>query len=398
MTGTRLRPPEQGDAVARLRALAEEQAALRRVATLVAGGAEPADVFSRVCAEVGAVLGVRSTNLTRFEDDGTQTVLAGWSVPGAPVFPVGPGVPLDGPAAVAKVKRSGRADRVDDYSRLEGELPRRIRSAGIASSVAAPITVSGRLWGAIVASSGWPYSFPPDTEERVAGFAELVADALASADAREKLAASRARIVEAGDSERRRLERNLHDGAQQRLVSLALALGEIEAEVAVDQSSARRLLTTAREELALALDELRELARGIHPAILGDHGLGPALDVLVARAPVETRLTALPRERLPDAVEAAIYYLVAEALTNVARHAAATSASVRVTRTHEAARVEVSDDGAGGAEIGKGSGLRGLADRVEALGGTLALHSPPAAGTTLTAEIPVEEPEARHAC
>src|SRR5262249_7847848 len=157
---------------------------------------------------------------------------------------------------------------------LEGELPERIRAAGIASSVAAPIKVEGRLWGAIVASSGRPYSFPPDTEERVASFAELVADALASADAREKLAASRARIVAAGDAERRRLERNLHDGAQQRLVSLALALGEIETEVGIDPQSARRLLASAREELALALDELRELARGIHPAILGDHGLG----------------------------------------------------------------------------------------------------------------------------
>jgi signal transduction histidine kinase len=384
-----MRPAQQDEAVARLRALAEEQAALRRVATLVASGAEPAEVFARVCAEVGAVLGVRSTNLTRFEDDGTQTVLAGWSVPGAPVFPVGGGVPLGGSAAVAKVKRRGRPDRVDDYSGLEGELPERIRAAGIASSVAAPIKVGGRLWGAIVASSGRPYSFPADTEARVAGFAELVADALASADAREKLAASRARIVEAGDAERRRLERNLHDGAQQRLVSLALALGEVESELDVDPGSARRMLTSAREELALALDELRELARGIHPAILGDHGLGPALDVLVARAPVPTEITVLPSVRLPESVEAAIYYLVAEALTNVARHAGATSATVRVTRTEMRARVEVADDGRGGARLGKGSGLRGLADRVEALGGRLHVNSPRGAGTTVIGDIPL---------
>jgi signal transduction histidine kinase len=387
--GTGLHARRQDETVARLRALAEEQAALRRVATLVASGAEPAEVFARVCAEVGAVLGVRSTNLTRFEGDGTQTVLAGWSMPGAPVFPVGGGVPLGGGAAVAKVNRRGRPARVDDYSKLEGELPERIRAAGIASSVAAPIKVGGMLWGAIVASSGRPYSFPPDTEERVASFAELVADALASADAREKLAASRARIVEAGDAERRRLERNLHDGAQQRLVSLALALGEIETEVGIDPQSARRLLASAREELALALDELRELARGIHPAILGDHGLGAALDVLVARSPVPTEITVLPSDRLSESVEAAIYYLVSEALTNVARHAGAAAATVRVTRTEKRARVEVSDDGKGGARLGTGSGLRGLADRVEALGGRFELYSPPGAGTTVVGEIPL---------
>ncbi|HEY1356910.1 MAG TPA: GAF domain-containing protein [Thermoleophilaceae bacterium] len=388
--GAGLDTSDRAEIVARLRALAEEQAALRRVATLVASGAEPAEVFARVCEEVGGVLGVRSTNLTRFEGDGTQTVLAGWSMPGAPVFPVGPDVPLEGQAAVAKVSRRGRPDRVDDYSTLEGELPERIREAGIASSVAAPITVSGELWGAIVASSGRAYSFPAETEARVAGFAELVADALASADAREKLAASRARIVEAGDSERRRLERNLHDGAQQRLVTLALALGEIENELGVDPGSAQRLLTTAREELALALDELRELARGIHPAILGEHGLGPALEVVIARTPVDAQLTALPRMRLPESVEAAVYYLVAEALTNVTRHAQASAVTVAVTRTKDIARVEVHDDGRGGARVGGGSGLRGLADRVEALGGSFELDSAAGAGTTVAASIPVE--------
>src|SRR3954469_25192865 len=232
LTGeTRLHSTDRARAVTRLRALAEEQAALRRVATLVASGADPAQLFARVCAEVGAVLGVRSTNLTRFEDDGTQTVLAGWSEAGAPVFPVGSGVPVEGSAAVAQVRRHGRTGRVDDYTWLKGELPQQIRAAGIASAVAAPIKVGGSLWGAVVASSGRPNSFPPDTERRVAGFAELVADALASADAREKLEASRARIVEAGDAERRRLERNIHDGAQQRLVSLALALGAIQIEL-----------------------------------------------------------------------------------------------------------------------------------------------------------------------
>jgi len=375
--------------VARLSAIAEEQAALHRVATLVASGAEPSQVFERVCVEVGAVLGVKSTNVTRFESDGTQTVLAGWSMPGAPVFPVSVGVPLDGDAAVAKVSRSGRAERVDDYAGMEGVLPGRVRAAGIASAVAAPIKVGGRLWGAMVASSGEPYSFPSDTESRVAGFAQLVAGALASADAREKLAASRARIVEAGYAERKRLERNLHDGAQQRLVSLALVLGEITTKLDSDPAAARGLLGAAREELALALEELRELGRGIHPSILGEHGLSSALEMLTARSPVMAEITALPRTRLPESIEAAVYYLVAEALTNVARHSAATHVTVAVTRFENRARAEIRDNGVGGARLGAGSGLRGLADRVEALGGRFVLRSRRGTGTLVIADMPL---------
>jgi signal transduction histidine kinase len=380
---------DRDQSLAALQALLEEQAALRRVATLVASDPEPREVFARVCEEVGAVFGVESTNLTRFESDGTQTILAGWSVHGAPVFPVGGGVPVEGGAAVAKVSRSGRAERVDDYADLSGELPERIREAGIASAVAAPIKVAGRLWGAVVASSGQPSGFPPDTEGRVAGFAELVADALANVDAREQLAASRARIVEAGDAERRRLERNLHDGAQQRLVSVALALCEIEQKLDRQPETARRVLAAAREELARALEELRELARGLHPAILTDRGLDAALEALVARSPVPVEVEALPAERLPEPVESAAYYLVAEALTNVAKHARAGAVTVRVTRTAAGARIEVSDDGVGGAELLNGSGLRGLADRVEALRGRLSVDSPRGKGTTLVGDIPL---------
>ncbi len=375
--------------LARLQALAEEQAALRRVATLVAGNPEPSQVFARVCEEVGAVLGVESTNLTRFERDGTQNILAGWSVHGAPVFPVGPNVPLDSAAAVAKVSRSGRAERVDDYSGLPGELPKRIRAAGIASAVAAPIKVAGSLWGAVVASSGKPYGFPPETEERVAGFAELVADALANADAREQLAASRARIVEAESSERRRLERNLHDGAQQRLVGLSLSLRETEAALDGDPEAARQLLSDARRELSLALDELRELARGIHPALLTDRGLGAALEAAAARTPLPVEVTAIPEERLPEPVEVAAYFLVAEALTNVAKHSRANGATVAITRTDGRARIEVRDDGKGGAAMGDGSGLLGLADRVEALGGRFEVDSEHGAGTAVIGEIPL---------
>jgi GAF domain-containing protein len=251
---------EGDETLARLRALAEEQAALRRVATLVAGDPEPAQVFARVCEEVGRVLGVESTNLVRLHGGATATVVGGWGVSGAPVFPVGEDVPLDGDTAVVKVSRSGRPERVDSYLEVGGELAERIRAAGIASSVAAPIKVGGRLWGAVVASSGRPGTLAAGTEDRIAGFGELVADALAGAEAREQLAASRARIVAAGDAERRRLERNLHDGAQQRLVSLSLTLREVQAELHRDPDAAGRLLGSAREQLALALEELRELA------------------------------------------------------------------------------------------------------------------------------------------
>lgn len=197
-----------------------------------------------------------------------------------------------------------------------------------------------------------------------------------------------ARIIAAADAERRRLERNLHDGAQQRLVSLALSLRVVEAQLAEDPEGARLRLAEAREELALALDELRDLARGIHPAVLRDHGLGPALNALAARSPVTVQVVAIPTERLPDPVEAAAYYLVAEALTNVARHAHATVVTVSVTRTGDRARIEVRDDGTGGADTGHGSGLKGLADRYEALGGCLELDSPPGAGTTLIGVLP----------
>jgi signal transduction histidine kinase len=198
-----------------------------------------------------------------------------------------------------------------------------------------------------------------------------------------------ARIIEAADAERRRLERNLHDGAQQRLVGLALALRAIETQLLTDPEAAGRQLASAREELALALDELRDLARGLHPAILTNRGLGPALKALAARAPVAVRVLALPQRRLPEPVEAAAYYLVAEAVTNVTRHARASVATVSVTQTGDRARIEVRDDGAGGADIGHGSGMRGLADRLQALGGHLELDSPPGEGTTLIGTIPL---------
>ena len=206
----------------------------------------------------------------------------------------------------------------------------------------------------------------------------------------DELAASRARIVTAGDVARRRLERNLHDGAQQRLVSLALSLRLALATLDTDPAAARATLDQASDELALALDELRELARGLHPAVLTDRGLRAAVEMLAGRARFPVEIAEVPAGRLPEAVEAAAYYLIAEALTNVAKYAHASAARVRVVAVSDASvLVEVSDDGVGGADPAGGSGLRGLADRVEALGGSLEVASPAGAGTSLRATIPV---------
>jgi signal transduction histidine kinase len=264
-----------------------------------------------------------------------------------------------------------------------------MRSYGYRGSVAAPVHVGGRLWGALAAASASDEPLPEGLETRLCDFADLVGQALANAHAYEQLAASRAHLVRVGDAERRRLERNLHDGAQQRLVSVALELGIVSARLEKDPRGARELLAEAREHLAEGLDELRELARGIHPAVLTDRGLGPALEALQTRATVPIEIAEIPDERLPTTVEAAAYYVVAEAITNVAKYAGAASATVRVRRSNGAVTVTIADDGAGGADPAEGSGLRGLAARVESLNGRVEVDSPPGRGTRITAEIPL---------
>jgi PAS domain S-box-containing protein len=373
---------------AELRALAVEQAALRRVATLVASEGEPQRVFSAVAEEVGRLLGAQSANMVRYEVGAEATVVGGWSAEGTPAVEVGPRVPLDGETTAVRVRRTGRAARVDSYDGLTGALAERLRSLGFRCAVAAPIALSGRLWGAVIVSSVRAGAFAPGDEDRISSFAELAAQALANADAREQLAASRARIVEAGDAERRRLERNLHDGAQQRLVATALTLRLAERRVDADPVAVRELLSRAHSELEQALGELRELARGLHPAVLTDRGLGPALDALATRAPVPVEVVGAPGDRLPERVEAAAYYVVSEALTNVAKYARASVVRVAVEHPDGRLVVTVSDDGVGGADAGRGTGLRGLADRVEALGGRLDVSSPAGGGTTLRASLP----------
>jgi signal transduction histidine kinase len=259
-----------------------------------------------------------------------------------------------------------------------------------------PISVEGRLWGFILVAYRRPEPLPADTEARLAGFAELVATALANAAAQAALTASRARIVAAADTARRRIERDLHDGAQQRLVSLALHLSStLRAAVPPEAHELRVQLDGVAAELGGVLDELRELARGLHPAALAEGGLRPALKALGRRSAVPVRLDVRIDGRLPEPIELAAYYVVAEALTNTAKHADATVVDVHAAADAGVLRVGVRDDGRGGADPNGGSGLIGLTDRVEALGGRLSLHSPPGAGTTVEIILPLAPGRAR---
>ena len=378
--------PDQ-PSVAQLEALVAEQAALRRVATLVAGDPDARRLFDAVCREVGRVLGVESVNVVRFEEDASQTIVGAWAAGAAPWFPAGERVPLDGETVSGKLRRSGRPQRVDDYSGVEGELVKRLGEVGIRSAVGAPVRFAGGNWGGIVASSGRPGAFPEGAELRLADFAELVTAALANVDAREKLAASRARIVEAGYEERRRLGRDLHDGAQQQLVGAGISLKLAKRSLTHAPDEAGELLDEALEQMTSGIRDLRRLATGIHPSVLTDRGLGAALEALASRSPMPVELGELPPRRLPTPVETTAYFVVAEALTNAAKHARCTHAHVSMRVESGSAIVEVGDDGVGGADPSAGSGLRGLADRVNALGGSLEVESAPGEGTKISARI-----------
>ena len=266
------------------RALADEQAALRRVATLVAGEPSPSRVFEQVTEEVGRLLGLPGASVLHYDGARTATVVGAWSEDGRPRFPVGTELDLDGDTVIAKVVRTGSAQRVERYEQVSGTLAATVRGFGYRAAVAAPVSVGGQAVGRAGGGDHILGRVAEGLERRLCDFAELVAQALANADAYEKLAASRARVVEVGDGERRRLERNLHDGAQQRFVSVAIRLSVVGSKLENDPRAARKVLAAAQEDLAHGLADLRELARGIHPVILTERGLGPALDALLARA------------------------------------------------------------------------------------------------------------------
>jgi signal transduction histidine kinase len=373
-----------------LACLADEQAALQRVATLVARAAPQGELFSSVTEEVGRLLRADHTTMSRYESDGTATIIAGWRRDGNHL-PVGTRRPLGGKNLITLVSASGESARLDNYTDVSGALAEVIREIGSRSGVGAPIIVEGRLWGVMIAGAVGDEPLPADSEARLASFTELAATAIANADSRAALAASRARVVAAADETRRRIERDLHDGAQQRLVSLALDLRAVQAAMPPELGELEGELSGVADELARVLDELREFARGIHPAILAEGGLGPALKVLARRSPVPVMLDLRAQARLPEPLEIATYYIVSEALTNVAKHAHASVVHVRVEVIDGGLRVAVEDDGAGGVDPTGGSGLVGLKDRVEALDGTITIRSTRGEGTSVHVALPLTD-------
>jgi signal transduction histidine kinase len=379
-----------------LRVYAEEQAALRRVATLVAGGAPPGQVFAAVAAEAGQLVDADFTGISRYDADGMATFVGRWSRTETRMgITVGGRLNLGGRNVTTLVHQSGQPARLDDYRNSSGTLAMVGRGRGLRSAVGVPISVAGELWGVVAVASARKPRLPAETEARLAAFTELVGTAIANAEAQAALTASRARIVAAADEARQRIERDLHDGAQQRLVTLGLQVRDAQATAPPEADDLIRRLDGVAAGLEAALEELREIARGIHPAILADGGLGPALTVLVRRSLVPVELNVQLAGRLPSAVEIAAYYVVSEALANIAKHAHATGSEVTVAVGEGVLRVSVHDDGHGGAGFGHGSGLIGLRDRVEALGGRIALHSPHGEGTTLEARLPVGQSHLR---
>jgi signal transduction histidine kinase len=369
---------------------ANQQAALRRVATSVARGAEPASVFTAVVTELGEALGVRNVFLYRYHHDSMAVLLAACLEKSVSGFIVGEQFSVRDVVAVDLVWEYGHTVRID-YTQVSGPGAERARAAGFRSAVAAPIMVGGRVWGAAVMGSTKALSFPPDTEARVADFTDLVAVAIANAQARLDLTASRKRIVDAADDTRRRLERDLHDGAQQRLVSLAIQLSTAAMLVPPDAIVLRTHITDITTGLAQVGGELRDISRGIHPAILTKGGLRPALKGLARRSAVPVELDVDVPRALPDTIAVAAYYVVAEALTNVARHANASVVTLRVRAVGDNLAIVIRDDGIGGADPAEGTGLLGLRDRVETIGGQMRIDSPRGLGTWLEVTIPCAE-------
>jgi PAS domain S-box-containing protein len=379
-----------------LRVLADQQASLRRVATLVARGVAPSEVFAAVAAELARCLGMHHSCVFRYEHDGTGVLLAAGEDPGWMKVPVGTRVSFEGDNIPAIVYRTGRTSRMDRH-RLEqarGVGSAYLRELGVRSTVGAPIIVAGRLWGVAGIASTQADRLAPDIEARMADFTELVATAIANAQTHAELTASRVRIVAAADDARRRFERDLHDGAQQRLVALGLELRALAAGPPVDARAFQQQISQIVDGLAAVSKEVQEISRGIHPAILSN-GLGPALKVLARRSPVPAELQVSVDRRLPDSAEVAAYFIVAEALTNASKHARASHVNVRVEIRSGDLHLAIRDDGIGGADTAKGSGLIGLVDRVEACGGTMSIFSEPGTGTSLDATIPIDVKQER---
>jgi signal transduction histidine kinase len=366
-------------------ALADEQAALRRVATLVAVEASQAEIFTAVTEGVAGALG-EELRLVRFEGD-FAVVVAASEGPHIDVLPLGTRLPVGGNNALSHVFRTGEPIRIDDYSKASGPIVEAVQAKGLRSIVATPVVVEGRTWGAMIVGTFGEEPVPPGTEDRLAQFAELMATDIANTEARADLVASRARIVAAGDEARRRIERNLHDGTQQRLIALGLDLQRARAAIPDDQPETQSALAGAEQDLEAILEDLRDLSHGLHPQLLSRLGLGPSLQALARRSPIPVHLDVDLPERPEASLETAVYYVVSEALTNAVKHSHASQISVTITSGEKLA-ASIVDDGVGAADPSGGSGLTGLLDRIDALGGRFALDSPPRGGTRIAIELP----------
>lgn len=370
-------------------ALAGQQAALRHVATLVARGAHPDEVYPAAVAELAGGLGMDHVGLLLYKDDATAAVLASRDPHGATKLHIGERFPLESGSLLTAIAQTGAPARIEDYAGETGVTATRILGIGIRSAVGAPITVDGEVRGVLVVGTARPGAFDAGTEARVGDFADLVATAIANSETRAALTASRARIVTAADQARRRFERDLHDGAQQRVVSLSLALRATQASLPADQTALNDQLDSLVTGLSALSTELQELSRGMHPAVLSRSGLGAAIRSLARRSPIPVEVRLDLTGPIPETVGVAAYYVLAEALTNAAKHSGATAIAVAATVADHTLHLEVRDDGTGGAVTGAGSGLIGLADRAEALSGQFSVTSPPGAGTTIRASIPL---------
>jgi signal transduction histidine kinase len=363
--------------------LAAEQASLRRVATLVARGSAGEGFFSVVAAEVKELFDVPDVAIVRYEQ--REVVVVG-AAGGNPFIPVEGRWSLDGPSVCAQVLGTGRPARIDHYDDLGGAVAEIAHTAGFQSVAGAPIVVDGRVWGAIVVvSSSDP--LPDRSEVRVAGYTDLVATAISNAASQAELIASRERIVAASHEARRRVERDLHDGIQQRLIALSLDIQTLRMHVPAEDPPQHERLDRLAGDLELVLDEVREISRGLHPALLGRGGLKPPLQALARRSPIPVELR-VSGPRAPEPVEVATYYALSEALTNAIKHSGASVIAIEVESTETALRAAVQDDGIGGAVVGAGTGLSGLIDRIDAVGGTLVVTSPVADGTRVEIELP----------
>jgi signal transduction histidine kinase len=373
-----------------LHRMEEEQAALRRVALLVVHGASPAEVLKAVAGELGYVMDADHTLICRFEPDNTMVVVASWGRDHEDrTPPIGSSWSPEPESAGALVARTGRPARMQ-YDDATAGIGLWARTHGIRSGVGCPIMVEGRLWGVVTNLFQAPGPQPEGIEKRMLEFVELVGAAIANAESHDELAASRARIIAAADATRRRIERDLHDGVQQTLIACDLQLRTARAGIPPGCKELQQQLSLVAGGVERAVEELREISRGLHPTILSRGGIGPALKALARRSAVPVELHVYDGPRLAEPIEVAFYYVVSEALTNTAKHADASLVRVELNVEAATASLSVHDDGVGGAVLGRGSGLIGLKDRIETLGGRIEVVSPIGHGTSLFVEIPTD--------